>query len=73
MLTSISAVKVVRKLSYNLKHGKKIEKEHLFCRESAPAMGAAGQLADEGWLCPTVTVTAPQTSTCPVFTGQAEL
>lgn len=50
-----------------------MEKEHLFCSELAQAMGAAGQLARCGLPLPSCNrVTAPQTSTCPKFTGQAE-
>lgn len=45
VLTNTSAVKVVRKLPYNSKHGRKIEKEDLFSRELAQGVESSGQVA----------------------------
>lgn len=45
MLTNTLVVKVVRKLPYNSKHVKKIEKEDLFSKELAQGMGTSGQVS----------------------------
>lgn len=45
VLTNTLVVKVVRKLPYNSKHVKKIEKEDLFSKELAQGMGTSGQVS----------------------------